>query len=65
MRRGTPRVFVSHGLFDNVLPIDRCSRRIVPALRSAGYEVDYHEFGGPHTVPPSIADDAAAWLTSG
>jgi len=65
VRRGRPRVFVSHGLFDNVLPIDRCSRQIVPALQHAGYEVDYHEFGGPHTVPPSIAAEAAAWLAAG
>jgi len=65
VRRGTPRVFVSHGLFDNVLPIDRCSRRIVPALQRAGYEVDYREFSGPHTVPPSIATEAAAWLAAG
>jgi len=62
VRRGRPRVFISHGLFDNVLPIDRCSRQIVPALERAGYEVDYHEFGGPHTVPPAIAAEAADWL---
>jgi len=31
--RGTPRVFSSHGTRDAVLPIERCSRRIVPDLR--------------------------------
>ena len=29
---GTPGVFISHGVHDQVLPIDRCSRRIVPRL---------------------------------
>ena len=63
--RGKPRVFVSHGTRDQVLPIDRTSRRIVAELRSGGYDVDYREFDGPHTVPPSIATDAAAWLAAG
>ena len=39
--RGRPGIFLSHGVRDNVLPIDRCSRRIVPQLREAGYEVEY------------------------
>ena len=48
--RGEPRIFVSHGTQDQILPIDECSRRIVPRLRSFGYEVDYREFDGPHGV---------------
>lgn len=59
--RGRPRVFVSHGTGDGVLPIGPCSRRIVPMLRRAGYEVRYREFDGGHTVPAHIADDALAW----
>lgn len=35
---GRPRVFVAHGTADKVLDIDRCSRRIVPALRRSGYD---------------------------
>jgi phospholipase/carboxylesterase len=57
-RRGRPRVFVSHGDADEVLPIGRTSRRIVPALRDDGYDVTYQEFRGPHTVPPEIAREA-------
>lgn len=60
---GRPRLFVAHGVHDAVLPIGPCSRRIVPALRQAGYDVDYHEFDGPHTVPPEIARGAVAWFT--
>jgi phospholipase/carboxylesterase len=47
-----PGIFVSHGTADPVLPIDRCSRRLVPGLRGEGYEVDYREFPGRHEVPP-------------
>ena len=61
---GRPRIFVSHGVHDRVLPIDRCSRRLVPALRSAGYPVTYREFDGPHVVPPQMAQESVAWLTA-
>ena len=36
VQRGAPRIYISHGTHDTVLPIDRCSRRIVPALQRAG-----------------------------
>jgi predicted esterase len=53
VRTGRPAVFVAHGTADPVLPIDRCSRRLVPRLRAEGYEVDYREFPGRHEVPPA------------
>ena len=59
---GRPRFFVSHGTADPVLPIDRCSRRIVPALEEAGYDVTYHEFEGGHTVPDAIQTKAVDWV---
>jgi phospholipase/carboxylesterase len=62
--RGKPPVFVSHGTRDRVLPIERCSRRIVPQLDRAGYRVRYREFDGPHTVPESIAREALRWFSS-
>lgn len=61
---GSPRIFVSHGTQDRWLPIDSCSRRIVPQLERVGYEVSYHEFEGGHVVPPVIAREAASWLAS-
>ena len=61
-QEGAPGIFISHGTGDQVLPIDRCSRRIVPQLKRDGYEVRYHEFEGPHTVPPEMARDAVAWF---
>jgi predicted esterase len=61
-RRGRPRCFVSHGLDDPILPIDRCSRRIVRELRDDRYDVRYTEFAGGHMVPPEIARAAVDWL---
>jgi phospholipase/carboxylesterase len=63
-QNGTPRVYVSHGMDDRVLPIDRCSRVLVPRLQSAGYTVIYREFDGPHTVPPDVVTEAFDWLAS-
>jgi predicted esterase len=60
-QRGQPRIYISHGDRDSVLPIDRCSRRIVPQLQRGGYAVRYHEFDGPHTVPSEIKAEAASW----
>jgi phospholipase/carboxylesterase len=62
---GTPAIFVSHGTSDPVLPIERCSRLLVPALRREGYEVDYREFDGGHVVPPRLAADAFASVAGG
>ena len=61
-QQGLPRFFISHGKWDTVLPINRCSRKIVPQLQGAGYEVHYQEFAGPHTVPPAIARQALNWF---
>lgn len=58
---GRPRVFVSHGTADPILPIDGCSRSFVPVLREAGYDVFFREFDGGHTVPPPVADEAFRW----
>lgn len=57
-QRGTPAVFISHGTRDAVLPIDACSRKIVPRLQRAGYDVRYREFPGGHVIPPEIAREA-------
>jgi predicted esterase len=60
---GHPRVFISHGTQDEVLPI-RCSQRIVELLRASGYDVTYAEFAGPHVVPPDLARAAVTWISS-
>jgi phospholipase/carboxylesterase len=62
---GQPRVYVSHGTADPVLPIDACSRSFVPAMVDAGYDVRFDEFDGGHTVPPPVADAALRWWLEG
>lgn len=64
-QEGAPRIFISHGRRDQVLPIDLCSRQFVPGLRHAGYDVTYEEFDGRHTTPPEIAERAVQWLIGG
>ena len=61
-REGAPRIFVSHGTSDSILPIDQCSRRMVPELRERKYEVEYVEFEGDHEVPAGIASQAVRWF---
>jgi predicted esterase len=58
---GKARFYVSHGKADNILPINRCSRVIVPGLRQRGYDVTYREFDGGHGVPDEIAADGFNW----
>jgi len=60
--QGRPRVFISHGTADQTLPIDQCSRRLVPELQRARYDVTFREFHGPHTVPKEIAEIAIRWI---
>jgi predicted esterase len=59
---GEPRVFVSHGTEDQVLPIQACSRRLVVRLEAMDYDVTYEEFDGGHEVPERIVERAASWL---
>lgn len=62
-RYNSPRIFISHGTEDEILPVVRTSRRMVPAFRQAGYEVEYEEFPGPHRVPEDVARHAFQWFT--
>jgi predicted esterase len=61
--KGKPAVFISHGTKDRVLPIDPCSRRIVPQLKRLGLQVNYQEFDGEHTIPASISRIGVTWFT--
>jgi predicted esterase len=62
-QNGRPRIYVSHGQRDEILPIETTSRRLVPRLERAGYDVRYREFLGPHTVPPPNVKEALEWIT--
>jgi phospholipase/carboxylesterase len=53
-----PRIFISHGRQDPVLPIERCGERVAAALKQSGYDVDYREFSGGHVVPTEMVEAA-------
>jgi phospholipase/carboxylesterase len=62
-REGRPRVWISHGTGDRVLPVDRCGRRVSRDLAAAGYDVTYEEFDGGHVVTPDLVTAALeTWL---
>lgn len=61
-QRQLPPILITHGTLDTVLPIERTSRVIVPALRGQGYAVDYREFEGGHAVPQGVANEVIAAL---
>jgi len=59
---GKPKVFISHGTRDHILPIDRCGRRIAAELKARDYDVTFREFDGDHEIPPEIAREGLQWV---
>ncbi len=59
---GRPRIFVAHGIHDNVYNVAGSRRNIVPQLKSAGYDVTYYEFDGPHWVTDDAARHTLQWF---
>ena len=57
---GKPRIFISHGTHDHILPIDRCGRRIAGELKGNGYDVTFREFDGDHEIPEDVAREGLA-----
>ena len=62
-RHGRPKVFLSHGRQDDILPIDRCGRRIATELRRDGYSLRFDEFDGGHVATPEMRETAMGWFT--
>lgn len=63
-KRGKPAVFISHGHKDRILPIDPCSRHIVPQLQQEGFDVLYQEFDGAHEITSGVTKAAVEWFGS-
>jgi phospholipase/carboxylesterase len=59
---GKPRIFISHGTHDHILPIDRCGRRLAAGLIANGYDVTFREFDGDHEIPEPVAREGMRWL---
>jgi predicted esterase len=61
---GKPKIFITHGTRDTILPIDQTSRQLVPQLKNAGYDVEYHEFDGGHGISPDLLAQATTWTAA-
>jgi predicted esterase len=62
--QGHPSFFISHGTRDNILPIDRCGRRVAADLRARGYEVTFREFDGRHEIPRDVMREGLRWVAA-
>jgi phospholipase/carboxylesterase len=60
-RHGRPRIWISHGTQDRVLPVERCGRRVAGDLTAAGLDVAYDEFEGGHVITPALVTAALTW----
>jgi predicted esterase len=60
-KQGRPRIFIAHGVDDQVMPIETCSRLLRSRLQAAGYDVTHREFSDGHIIPPAIAAEAMRW----
>jgi phospholipase/carboxylesterase len=59
---GKPSFFISHGTRDNILPIDRCGRKVAADLKGRGYEVTFREFDGRHEIPKDVMREGLRWV---
>ncbi len=62
LQTGTPRIFLSHGISDEKIPIERSARVHVPALEEAGYDVTAVEYDGLHAWQPQVVARAVAFF---
>jgi predicted esterase len=60
--REKPKVFLSHGTSDPILPFSWTSTQLAPSLVSKGYDVKFVEFDGGHQLPLSVATEAMDWF---
>ncbi len=53
-QEGAPRIFMSHGIADEQILIDRSARAHSYLLKQAGYDITYLEYNGPHAYQPPV-----------
>jgi len=59
---GKPKMYISHGTNDTILPVEGSRNNIVPIFINDGYDVTYNEFDGGHLVPATISEAALDWF---
>ena len=62
--RGKPKIFLSHGTSDTILPFSWTSTQLAPSLRNSGYDVTFVQFEGGHNLTLSVATQAMDWFRS-
>ena len=60
--RGTPDVFVAHGLTDAVTPFQYTRDWTVEVLRRNGMQVEFYPFEGGHAIPSQVETASFNWL---
>jgi len=63
-QQGAPRVFISHGVHDEQIPIARSARVHAALLKDAGYNVTFMEYNGPHAWQPPVVALAVDFFLS-
>jgi phospholipase/carboxylesterase len=57
-----PDIYISHGVHDRILPIERCGRKVATRLRNQGYNVNFQAFDDEHVIPDNIREEAVKWF---
>ncbi|MFG1381928.1 alpha/beta hydrolase [Xanthobacter versatilis] len=63
-QQGAPRVFISHGVHDEQIPVARSARVHAALLKDAGYDVTFMEYNGPHAWQPPVVALAVDFFLS-
>ena len=56
------RVFIAHGIFDDVISVQE-GRSAHDVLSRGGYPAEYHEYEMAHQIIPEVMADLAFWLS--
>jgi phospholipase/carboxylesterase len=61
-RVGRPRVLITHGRRDTVLPFDRTGEPLALQIEQAGYPVEFHAYDDGHTFTPAVLAWSLAFM---
>ncbi len=63
-RVGKPAFYIAHGTQDAILPVFLSRDSFVPYLKWLDYEVQFHEWNGPHAMSLARIRESLIWLAS-
>ena len=58
---GRPKIYISHGQADTILPYEQTGEPLARQLEKARYDVRFDAFKGGHKVPPDKVSSAMDW----